>query len=187
MNRKLIGAAGAAVVVTALSVPALSSAHTTISALQPQGPLLTAQRTTYVVRSPNETPKQNTFRITMIVPEAAQGGISVKHDSDWKIKLTKKKTSETDEDGNPVFAIRKVTWTAKTRGDEIKPFEYGEWPVRFQNPETAGQLCFGFRQFYRNAKTGKRSKPEVVNWTGAQDADTPASCVQIVDSAAPTS
>lgn len=182
MNRKTLAAASATALTAALAVPALSSGHTTISALQPQGPALTAQRTAYVVRAPNETPRQNAYRITMLVPAAVQQAISIKHDSAWQVKVSKSKTGAKDEDGNPVYAVKRVTWTAKTRGDEIRPFEYGEFPVRFQNPATAQQLCFGFWQYYRNAKSHLRRKPEIVKWTGASDSATPASCVQVVDS-----
>jgi hypothetical protein len=183
MNRKtLVATAGSGALIAALAVPALSSGHTTISALQPQGPALTAQRTAYVVRAPNETPKQNTYRITMLVPAAVQQAISIKHDSAWNTKVSRTKTGAKDADGNPIYSITRVSWTARTRGDEIQPFEYGEFPVRFQNPATAQQLCFGFWQYYRNAKTGLRRKPEIVKWTGASNSDTPASCVQVVDS-----
>jgi hypothetical protein len=181
MNLKALAttAAGSALL-AGLAVPAVSSAHTTISALQPPGAALTAARTSYVVRSPNETPEQSTFKVTMLVPEAVQTAISVKHDSDWRVTMKRVRTNQSGEGGDPVFAIRSISWTARTRGDEIQPFEYGEWPVRFQNPTTAQQLCIGFRQFYRNARTGSRRNPEVVRWTGPETSDTPASCVQIV-------
>ena len=53
--------------------------------------------------------------------------------------------------------------------------------MRFQNPATAGTQCFGFLQYYRNEKTGSRSKPMVVSWTGPSSSDTPASCITIAD------
>jgi Domain of unkown function (DUF1775) len=183
MHRTSIAtAAGSAALLAALALPDISSAHTTISALQPQGPALTSARATYAVRSPNERARQSTYKITMLVPRAVQTSISIKHDSNWKVTTKRVRTGQTGEGGDPVFAITSVSWTAKTRDDAIRPSEYGEWPVRFQNPATAQSLCFGFRQYYRNASSGARRRPEVVNWTGAANSDTPASCLPIVAS-----
>jgi hypothetical protein len=179
MHRSTIAAALGGIGIAA-AVPALALAHTTISATQPQGPALTAARTAYVVRAPNETPSQRTFKLVMFVPESVRQAISVRHDPNWKVTFKKAKVG-TSAEGAPAYAISRVTWTAKTRADEIAPFEYGEWPVRFQNPAVAGRMCFGFWQYYTNARTGKRAKPEVVRWTGAAGADTPASCLDVVD------
>ena len=181
MTKKTTALAIAGALAAAAALPGAASAHTTISALQPQGTPLTSARTTYVVRSPNETPKQNTWRIVMLVPTPIQPLISVKHTSDWRIKIKKVATGQKDSEGNAINNITAVTWTAKTTGDEIAPSEFGEWLVRFQNPATSGQQCFGFLQYYRNAKTGSRAKPEVVSWTGSSTSETPASCITIAD------
>lgn len=162
------------------ALPTAASAHTTISALQPQGPLLTSARTSYVVRSPNETPSQRTWKIVMYVPTPVQTSISVLQRPDWKARLTTKSTGTNDSEGNPVLAITKISWTAKAKDDEIAPRFYGEWPVRFQNPAFATQLCFGFSQYYTN-KNGSRSTPEIVNWTGPASSEHPSSCLNVVD------
>jgi uncharacterized protein YcnI len=177
MKKTILAAATAA-----LALPAAASAHTTISALQPQGPLLTSARTSYLVRSPNETPVQSTWKIVMYVPQQVQTAISVKTLPDWKIRLKTSDTGQRDSEGNPITAISQISWTAKTKDDEIAPHFYGEWPVRFQNPSTAGKLCFGFSQYYTNAKDGSHRKPDIVQWTGGADSEHPSSCITIADS-----
>ena len=175
--------AGGALAFVALAVPAVSSGDTTISAVQPQGPALTSQRTSYVVRASNETDEQNTYKLTLFVPPAAQLRISIKHDSNWRITLAKKRTGAKPGSGVPAYMITRVTWTAKTRADEIAPFEYGEWAVRIQNPSIPLPMCFGFWQYYRNARTGSRQHPKVVKWTGREGSETPGTCIQTVDPA----
>ena len=164
-----------------LLAPAAAEAHTTISALAPQGPLLTAARTTYAVRAPNETTSQRTWKVVMYVPKPVQSAISLRTMPDWITRIQTVNTDQRDEEGNPVKAITRVSWTAKTRGDEIPPKFYGEWPVRFQNPAFATRLCFGFSQFYTNKKTGKRGNAEIVHWTGRADSEHPSSCLNIVN------
>ncbi|MDX6705580.1 MAG: hypothetical protein QOI48_1426 [Solirubrobacteraceae bacterium] len=175
----LAGAALASCAAAALVVPALSSGHATVSPLQPQGTPLTGARGTYVVRAPNEREAQSTWKIVMIVPAAVQESISVRQDANWKIRIFKQDTGKTAEGGGKVFAVRRISWTAKTRDAEIEPGMFGEWPVRFVNPATPTTLCFGIAQYYRNVD-GTRRKPEIVNWTGdPATADTPRSCFDI--------
>lgn len=170
-----LASAGAA----ALVIPALSAGHATVSALQPQGAPLTGARGTYVVRAPNEREAQNTWKIVMIVPAEVQESISVRQDPNWKIRIFKQDTGKAGEGASKIFAVRRISWTAKTRAAEIEPGMFGEWPVRFVNPATPTKLCFGLAQYYRDAN-GSRRKPEIVNWTGDPDAsDTPRSCFDI--------
>jgi uncharacterized protein YcnI len=168
-----------AAAIAALALPASAGAHTTISGLQ-AGPLLTSARTSYLVRSPNETPSQSTWKLVMYVPKDIQTLISIKTLPDWKARLKTTDTGQKDSEGNPITAISQVSWTAKTRDDEIPPHFYGEWPVRFQNPAFATKLCFGFSQFYTN-KSGGHGQPDIVNWTGDAASDHPSSCLNIVD------
>lgn len=173
-------AVAAASVAVAMIAPATSSAHTTISAIQPQGPSLTAARTTYVVRAPNETPTQNTFKVVMRVPKELRRVISVKQNSDWDIRLTKSGTGEIDAEGNEVQEIKRISWLADSERDEIRPSEFGEFGVRFVNPATAGRLCVAFKQYYRNER-GSRKNPEIVAWDGPSGSARPASCITVVD------
>lgn len=164
----------------ALGSAGTAIAHTTISSTA-SGPLLTSARGSYVVRAPNETAKQSTWKVVMYVPKPVQTAISIKKLPDWTTRITSVDTGQKTAEGEPVTAITRVSWTAKTRGDEIGPKFYGEWPVRFQNPAAAGRLCFGFSQFYTNAN-GSRKKPELVHWTGPATSEHPSSCLTITAS-----
>ncbi len=177
--RTKAGAALAAAAVAALAVPALSSGHATVSPLQPQGTPLTAARGTFVVRAPNERERQSTWKIVLYVPAAIQESFSVRQDPSWKINIIRQDTGRKGESGSPVFAVTRVSWTARTPEAEIEPGMFGEWAARWVNPVTPAKLCFGIAQYYRNAD-GSRRKPEIVNWTGdPATSDTPRSCVDV--------
>jgi hypothetical protein len=184
MNRSIRPAAAIAVAVAAagaiaLAVPALSSGHATVSALQPQGPSLTGARGTFVVRAPNETPAQNTWKIVLYVPAQIQESFSVRQSSDWKIRLQRSDTGRKGESGSAIYAIKRVSWTARNAAAEIEPGMFGEWAARWVNPVTPATLCFGIAQYYRNAD-GSRRKPEIVNWTGdPATAEHPRSCIDV--------
>src|SRR4051795_3813841 len=95
IRTKSAAALGAALITAAgvsLAVPALSSGHATVSALQPQGPSLTGARGTYVVRAPNEREAQNTWNIVMYVPAQIQESISFRQVPDWRIKIVREDT-----------------------------------------------------------------------------------------------
>jgi hypothetical protein len=180
------GALTAAVIsagVAALAVPALSSGHATVSALQPQGASLTGASGTYVVRAPNEKAAQNTWKVVMYVPAELQDSISFKQTSDWKISMLKEDTGRKDAEGSPVFAVKRVSWTARSKDAEIEPKMFGEWAIRYRNPASPATVCFGIAQYYRNTD-GNRVKPEIVNWTGdPATAATPRSCIDVKASA----
>jgi uncharacterized protein YcnI len=177
------GAAIAAAGAVALAIPALSSGHATVSALQPQGPVLTAARGTFVLRAPNEREAQNTWKVIMYVPAEIQESFSVRQSPDWKIRIAREDTGRAGESGGKVFAIKRVSWTARTRDAEIEPGMFGAWDVRWVNPTAPTKLCFGIAQYYRNAQ-GKRAKSEIVNWTGdPATSETPRSCIDVVATA----
>jgi uncharacterized protein YcnI len=182
-SRAALTAAAVSAVIAALAVPALSSGHATVSALQPQGPSLTGASGTYVVRAPNEKAAQNTWKIVMYIPAELQESISFKQTPDWKISLVKQDTGAKDSEGSPVFAVKRVSWTARSKDAEIEPKMFGEWAIRYRNPASPATVCFGIAQYYRNAD-GNRVKPEIVNWTGdPATADTPRSCIDVKASA----
>jgi len=180
MTRRMkAGAAAAVAVAAALVVPALSSGHATVSALQPQGASLTAARGTFVVRAPNERESQSTWKVVLYVPAPIQESFSVRQVADWKINIVREDTGRKGESGSPVLAVKRVSWTARTRDAEIEPGMFGEWAARWVNPATPTKLCFGIAQYYRNVD-GSRRKPEIVNWTGdPATSDTPRSCVDV--------
>lgn len=170
---------GLALAALAAAVTPFASGHATVSLLQPQGKALTAARVAYVLRAPNEKAKQATFQVTLYVPEAAQTSISVKQTPDWAVVLKRRPTGEVDAEGNPRYAIERVTWIARP-GNRIDPGFYGEWSFRMQNPATPQRLCFAIDQWYTKKTDG--GKPEVVKWNGDSSSATPASCVDVVAS-----
>jgi uncharacterized protein YcnI len=180
-----IGAAAA--MAAALALPAIAGGHATVSPAQPQTTPLTAARTTYVLRVPNEkATSQSTYKVRLLVPAAVQEAISVKQVADWRVRLARKDTGKKSEEGDKIYAITSITWVAK-RGSAIKPAFFGEFFFRFQNPVQPQTLCFPTYQYYRPAgyaklgrKAKRRAKPEVVAWTGAPDSEFPASCVTTV-------
>jgi uncharacterized protein YcnI len=181
-RRKLRGP-GVAVAAAALLLPAIAGAHAVVSPSQPQTTPLTAARTSYVLRVPNEKPDQATYKVKLLVPTSVQEAISVRQVADWKARLKRKDTGKKDAEGHKLYAITSITWTAK-RGSEIEPAFFGEFYFRFQNPVQPQKLCFPTLQFYRPAgfdklsrKAKRKAKPEVVRWTGPSTAEFPASCV----------
>jgi uncharacterized protein YcnI len=169
---------GAALAVTALlSLPAGAGAHATVTPFQPQTSPLTAARTLYVLRVPNEHASKGTYKVSLYVPATLQEAISVRQSSDWSVKLRRRDTGKTNE-GEKVYAIEKITWTAR-KGATIEPGFFGDFFLRWQNPVAAGSFCFSINQYYKT--TGKRrQKAEVVRWNGAPESEHPASCVTTV-------
>jgi uncharacterized protein YcnI len=180
----------AATAAAMLAVPAAAGAHATVSPIQPQGKTLTAARTSYVLRVPNERAATSTYRVSMFVPPVVQEAISVKKKPGWVIKLATKDTGKKDAEGAPVLAVEKVTWTALP-GAEIDPRFFDDFDIRFQNPATPQKTCFWVHQFYgttvkKKSKSGStvftRKPTETVKWTGAEGSATPASCLNFVSS-----
>ncbi len=169
-----------------MAIPAGAGGHATVSPFHPQSTPLTAARTSYVLRVPNEKSNQNSYKVTLFVPTALQEAISVKQAADWSVHLKRRDTGKKNEDGDPVYAITSISWVAK-KGSEIRPGFFGEFFVRFQNPVQPGKFCFPVNQYYRAkgyaelSKRAKRSaKHELVAWTGPSSAEFPASCVTTV-------
>ena len=177
--KKLAISGGLAAAAAAVAVTPLASGHATVSLLQPQGRALTSARVAYVVRAPNEKARQATIQVTLHVPDAVQTSISVKQTPDWAVLLKRRATGEVDAEGNPRFAIERVTWIARP-GNRVEPGFYGEWSFRMQNPATPQRLCFPIDQWY--TKKTESGKPEVVKWSGGSESATPASCVDVVAS-----
>jgi uncharacterized protein YcnI len=172
----------------ALAVPATAGAHATVTPMQPQGNALTSARTLYVLRVPNETAKTDTFRVRLYVPAAVQESIALKRKPGWAMSYTTRDTGKKDQDGAPVLAISRVTWTAKP-GSEISPHFFDDFELRFQNPATPQTACFPIHQTYgtttkRKSKRGRtvftRKVTETVKWTGPETSATPASCLSFV-------
>lgn len=178
MKRLTIGGLVGVVVSLSALVP-LASGHATVSLLQPQGKVLTSARAAFVLRAPNERAAQNTFQVTLYVPEPLQRGISVKQVADWAVVLKRRDTGEKNAEGSPIFAIERITWIAK-KGNQVAPGFYAEFALRWQNPTTPQRLCFAIDQWY--TKKEGTTKPERVQWNGPPESQTPASCLDVVAS-----
>jgi uncharacterized protein YcnI len=181
MNRKAttraLLLAAAAATAALMSLPAGAGAHATVTPFQPQSSPLTAARTLYVLRVPNEHATKGTYKVSLYVPAALQEVIAVRQVSDWSVKLRRRDTGKVNE-GAKVYAIEKVTWTAR-KGATIEPGFFGDFFLRWQNPIAAGQFCFPVNQYYKT--TGKRrQKAETVRWNGPPESEHPASCVTTV-------
>ena len=169
----------AALAIAGLALPAGAGAHATVTPFQPQTSPLTAARTLYVLRVPNEHATKGTYKVSLYVPAPLQEAISVRQASDWKATLRRKDTGKVNE-GEKVYAIEKITWTAR-KGATIEPGFFGDFFLRWQNPVVAGQFCFSINQYYKT--TGKRrQRAEVVRWNGPPESERPASCVTTVAS-----
>jgi uncharacterized protein YcnI len=181
--KKLIAvacAAGAA----ALAVPAAAGAHAVVSPLQPQGTSLTSARQLYVLRVPTERAEVGTWKVVMLVPAPLQESITFQKMAGWRVDLRREDTGRENDEGDAIMRTTKVTWTARTRDDEADPGFFQDFTFRFQNPATAGPVCFNVSQHYRRNER-RRAGGEIVRWFGNPTSDTPASCVTIT--AAPAS
>lgn len=171
----------AAVAAASLAVPAAAGAHATVSALQPQGKTLTSARQAYVVRVPTERSETSTYSVSLFVPPAIQESIRLQKKPGWRIKVAKTDTGRKDAEGGAVFAVEKVTWTAK-KGSGIDPLFYDDFLVRWQNPATPQRMCFWIHQTYGTWKGSRWDRVETVKWTGGSASDTPASCLTFTES-----
>ena len=82
-----------------LAVPTGAGGHATVSPFQPQSTPLTAARTSYVLRVPNEKGEQNTYKVTLFVPTALQEVISVKQQGDWTVRLKRARHRQEERGG----------------------------------------------------------------------------------------
>jgi uncharacterized protein YcnI len=186
MRSKLMAGATMLVVaagVAMLGMPAAAGAHAVVSPFQPQTSPLTAARTLYVLRVPNEEESLVVYKVVMPVPAALQEAISVKPAPGWRTRLTRKWTGKTEQSGNEVVRIygtTKITWIAK-RGEGLRPGFFEDFLFRFQNPAQAQQICFPVFQYYSKArKSGRFKLAKAVNWNGPPSSESPASCVNVL-------
>ena len=176
--KKIVLAATAA---ASLAIPAAAGAHATVSAIQPQGKTLTSARQAYVVRVPTERSETSTYQVSLFVPPAIQESIRLAKKPGWTIKVAKKDTGKKDAEGGAVYAVQKVTWTAK-KGQGIDPLYFDDFLVRWQNPATPQRMCFWIHQTYGTWKGSRWDRVETVKWSGNSTSATPASCIGYVES-----
>jgi uncharacterized protein YcnI len=114
----------------------------------------------FVVSAPTEREDVPTTEVRVEVPEGFLVG-GVQPVPGWE--------AEFEEEGG---VVRAITWS----GGEIRPREFQEFIFSARTPQEAGQYAWRAHQTYGDG--------EVVGWTGAEDAEHPASLVQIVEDGA---
>jgi uncharacterized protein len=137
-----------------LAVPA--DAHVTVS------PNTATQGgyATLTFKVPNERPNANTKVLAVEFPAAYPfASISVQPKDGWTYKVEKAKLdTPIDNHGQQVDErVERITWTAKSTDNEIKPGEFDVFPVSAGPlPTTTDALAFKALQTYSNG--------EVVRW-----------------------
>lgn len=123
----------------------------------------------FVVRAPNERPDAGTTSIEVQFPPNLIF-VNFQPKEGWSRTVTMTTLDEPIEAFGQEFTevIGTVTW----EGGEIAPGEFEEFGFTARVPEDAVSLEFPAVQTY--------SSGEVVQWTGPEDADTPAARVTLV-------
>lgn len=143
---------------TALSLflfAGIASAHVTVQ------PKETTQGSyeVFTVRVPSESENVSTTSIKVTVPEGVKVS-RVQPKAGWKYSLEK------DSNG----AIASITWT--TEGSGLSQTEFDEFRISGKVADDAKELAWKAYQTY--------SDKSVVEWTGAPDADHPASVTTVL-------
>jgi uncharacterized protein YcnI len=172
-HRRLVPVA--AVVVSALTLPALACAHVTVNPQQvPAGAY-----TLLDIRVPNERDSASTTKVVVKMPP---GIVSASYEpvAGWDAKVAVAKLAQPVQtpDGPISEAVSTITWTAtRSGGAAIAPGQFRDFPISVQIPGQAGDvLTFKALQTYSNG--------EIVRWIGAPDADEPAATVRVTGAAA---
>ena len=173
MHRKI---AVAAVVASALAVPAAAEAHVTLQPNSAAAGAFTVEN----VRVPNERDDASTVKVDLQLPHGFVFA-SYEPKPGWKVKMTKAKLAKPiqTDDGPIDEEVRRITFTGHGPNGKIAPGQFMDFPLSVQIPGKPGdKLTFKALQTYSNG--------EVVRWIGAPDSDTPAPVVTVTgDSAKP--
>lgn len=140
---------------TAIGFASIASAHVTV---QPKEVPANSYQV-FTVRVPTEK-EVATTQVKVVIPQ----GVAVSRfepKSDWNYEIEK------NADGG----IASVTWTATGAG--LSPTEFGDFNMSGKVAEDAKELVWKAYQTYANG--------EVVEWTGAPDADKPASVTMVTE------
>ena len=146
---------GAALAIAALmSLPAGAGAHATVTPFQPQTSPLTAARTLYVLRVPNEQASKSTYKVTLYVPAPLQEVISVKQHRDWTVKLRRKDTGKMNEGAKRLRDRDDHVDGEEGRG-RSSPGSSATSSSAGRTRWQPGKFCFPVNQYYRaRASTG---------------------------------
>ena len=137
-----------------LAVASVASAHVTVS--PEEVPAGNYEKLTVSVPTERDVP---TTQIRLDVPEGFTV-LGVRPVSGWDYEF--------EEDAGEIKAI---TWS----GGEISPREFQEFTIQTRTPEETGEFVWNAYQTYEGG--------EVVEWTGSEDSEEPASVVRIAEGA----
>jgi uncharacterized protein YcnI len=172
MSRTRVSIFAATLAAVAVAAPA-AQAHVT---LNPKS--VTANSFGRVdVRVPNERDDASTKSLVLYFPS---GFYSASYKRVWgwtaKVSMRKLATPIPSADGDITEEVAKITWRATTKSNWIAPGSFEEFGLSMRIPNKPNAtLTFPARQSY--------SSGEVVNWTGAAGAATPAPTVNVVAAA----
>jgi uncharacterized protein YcnI len=172
---KQLLAAGALAAGSLAAFAAAASAHVT---LQPKAQTAGAY-TVVNVRVPNERDSASTTKVRVEFPDGIYS-VSYAPQAGWKVRVRKSPlaTPVQTEDGPITEHVTSVTFTGSGKGlGRIAPGQFKEFPLSLQMPDTPGAtLTFPAYQWYSNG--------ELVRWTGAAGAQTPAPTLTLAAAAA---
>jgi periplasmic copper chaperone A len=171
MHRKT---AVAAVVASALAVPAAAEAHVTLQPNLAAAGAFTVEN----VRVPNERDNASTVKVDLQLPHGFVFA-SYEPKPGWTVKMTKAKLAKPiqTDDGPIDEEVRRITFTGHGPNGKIAPGQFMDFPLSVQIPGKPGdKLTFKALQTYSNG--------EVVRWIGAPDSDTPAPIVTVTKAGA---
>jgi uncharacterized protein YcnI len=137
-----------------LAVSNVASAHVTVS--PEEVPAGTYEKLTVSVPTEREVP---TTQIRLEVPEGFTV-LGVQPVPGWDYEF--------EEEAGEITAI---TWS----GGEISPREFQEFTIQTRTPEEPGEFTWNAYQTYEGG--------EVVEWTGSEDSEEPASVVRVAEGA----
>jgi uncharacterized protein YcnI len=166
MHRKT---AVAAVVASALAVPAAAEAHVTLQPNSAAAGAFTVEN----VRVPNERDNASTVKVDLQLPHGFVFA-SYEPKPGWTVKVTTAKlaTPIQTDDGPIDEEVRRITFTGHGPNGKIAPGQFMDFPLSVQIPGKPGdKLTFKALQTYSNG--------EVVRWIGAPDSDAPAPIVTV--------
>ncbi len=150
-----IGWLGAPLLTTCLMLVTTGVAWAHVEVGPEEAPAGEFQR--FVVSAPTEREDVPTTEVRVEVPEGFLVG-GVQPVPGWE--------AEFEEEGG---VVRAITWS----GGEIRQREFQEFLFSARTPQETGQYAWRALQTYGDG--------EVVEWTGEEDAEHPASLVQIVE------
>jgi len=160
----------AAIVATALALPAAASAHVTLQ--PPSAPA--GGFTRLDVRVPNERDDAGTVKVDVQLPQPSPF-VSYEPRPGWKVTLKRVKLDEpVDVEGFEIDeGVSQVTWTGDGKQGVIAPGQFVDFGLSLRMPEgePGDKLVFKALQTYEGG--------EIVRWIGPEDADQPAPVVTL--------